>query len=270
MRIIRILLISACFMEVLFLFSSCKKDNINPEQIEEFSIHSDNTGSVYRVWVVLPEDYNPDLIYETVYLLDAQTFYLRYDKIAKITKEQSLKFNKQNVIVVGISSKNDRTRDFTPSPTTFGDGGSDKYSKFLEFELIPKIESDYTVDTTAKSRLIIGHSFGGLLASYLFIKQNHIFYNYLMLSPSLWYDNEILLRQEPDFREQNATINNLVFIGCGEMEEVIVLGAQEWNYRLSTYYPNCKLYFHKVIYKAHIGSALPDVEKGLEFYFKNK
>jgi len=257
-------------MELLFLFNSCKKDDNKPEQIEEFSLHSVHTGSDYTVWVVLPKDYNPDLTYETAYLLDAQTNYLRYNKIAKITEEQSLKYNKQNVIVVGISSKNERERDFTPSTTPLGGGGSKNYSKFLELELIPKIERDYPVDTTAQSRLIIGHSFGGLLASYLFIEQSHIFHNYLMLSPSLWYDNALLLQQESDFRAYNTPINNLVFVGCGELEESIVLVAQEWDYRLTSFYPNCIHSFYKVISRAHLESAFPSVEKGIEFYFKNK
>lgn len=263
-------LVLLCLIDVLLLFSSCNKDDIQPEQIEEFTIHSDSTGSDYTVWVVLPKDHHPDLKYETAYLLDAQTSYLRYDKIAEITEELSLKYDKQNVIVVGISAENNRERDFTPTNTSLGGGGSENYSKFIEFELIPKIESDYPADTTAKSRLIIGHSYGGLLACYLFIKHSHLFYNYLMLSPSIWYDNELLLQYESDFRTQNAPVDNLVYVGCGELEEPIVLVSQEWDYRLSTFYPNCTHTFHKVKNRAHLESAFPSVEKGLEFYFENK
>ncbi|MDD4210065.1 MAG: alpha/beta hydrolase-fold protein [Bacteroidales bacterium] len=270
MKIIRTLLIALCLMELLFLFHSCKKDDIKAEQVKEFSLHSVHTGSDYAIWVVLPKEYNPDLAYETAYLLDAQNYHLRYDRIAKITEEQSLTYNKQNVIVVGISSENERERDFTPSNTPLGGGGSEKYSKFLEFELIPRIESDYSVDTTPQSRLIIGHSYGGLFTSYLFIKQSHLFHNYLMLSPSLWYDNALLLQQETDFRALNTSIDNLVFVGCGELEESIVLVAQEWDYRLASFYPNCTHSFYKVISRAHLESAFPDVEKGLDFYFKNK
>jgi predicted alpha/beta superfamily hydrolase len=101
------------------LFSSCKKDVINPEQIKEFSIHSTNTSSDYTIWVVLPKGYNPVLKYESVYVLDAQQLDA-YKKTAKITEEQSSKHNKQNAIVVGISSKNNRDRDFTPTATSYG------------------------------------------------------------------------------------------------------------------------------------------------------
>lgn len=270
MKILRKTLILLCLTMVTFFCSSCRKDKIDSIHVEDFSIHSASTGSDYAVWVALPRDYNPDLNYETVYLLDAQTSYLHYDKIAKIAEAQSLAYSKQNVIVVGISSENDRERDFTPTITSMGGGGSESYSNFIEFELIPKIESAYPVDTTAKSRAVIGHSYGGLMVCYFFVKHAGIFGNYLILSPSLWYDNGILLQYESDFRTQNSAQANLVFIACGELEESIVLGTQELDYRLSAYYPNCIHYYHKAINRAHLESAFPNVEKGLEFYFKNK
>ncbi len=251
------------------LFSSCKKDVINPEQIKEFSIHSTNTSSDYTIWVVLPKGYNPVLKYESVYVLDAQQLDA-YKKTAKITEEQSSKHNKQNAIVVGISSKNNRDRDFTPTATSYGGGGSENYSKFIELELIPKIESDYSADTTAKSRVLIGHSYGGLLTCYFFTKHPNVFHNYLTLSPSLWYDNNLLFQYEKDTRASNSAIDNLVFTGCGELEEDIVLGAREWNYRLSTFYPNCKQAYQKLKNRGHASSAIENTEAGLEFYYKNK
>lgn len=63
---------------------------------------------------MLPKDNNPDLTYESVYLFDTQSY---FGKLAKITEEQSAKYSKQNAIVVGISSENDRDRDFTPTVT---------------------------------------------------------------------------------------------------------------------------------------------------------
>ena len=254
-----------------FLFGSCKKDDINPEQVKEFSILSTNTGSNYAIWVVLPKNYNSSLKYETVYVLDANWAHIDYAKIAKMTEEKSEKYNHQNAIIVGINNNgNERNRDFTPTVTSEGEGGSENYSKFIEFELIPKIESDYSVGATAKSRVLMGHSYGGLLTCYFFTKHPNVFYNYLTLSPSIWYNNNILLQYETDTRASNSAINNLVFIGCGDLEEVIVVTAQEWNYRLSTYYPNCKVSYNKVTNRNHTESGLANAEIGIDFYFKNK
>ncbi len=32
-----------------FLFNSCEKDEINPEQVKQFTIHSTNTGYDYNI-----------------------------------------------------------------------------------------------------------------------------------------------------------------------------------------------------------------------------
>lgn len=254
-----------------FLFNSCEKEAINPEQVKEFSILSTNTGSDYTIWVVLPENYNPGLTYETVYVLDANWPSMNYEKIAKMTKKKSAEYNRQNSIVVGINNNGDgRNMDFTPTVTSEGGGGSENYSKFIEFELIPKIESDYSVDNTAEGRVLMGHSLGGLLTCFFFTKHPNVFYNYITLSPAIWYDNDLLLHYETDTRAGNSAINNLVFIGCGELEEWCVVRAKEWNYRLSTYYPNCKLDLKILANRNHNPSALENAETGLDFYYKNK
>jgi len=254
-----------------FLIISCEKELINPEQVKEFSILSTNTGSEYAIWVVLPENYNPGLTYETVYVLDANWSHMHYDKIAKITEQKCAEYNKQNAIVVGINNnENGRDMDFTPTVTSEGGGGSENYSKFIEFELIPKIESDYSVDTSAKGRVIMGHSLGGLLTCFFFTKHPDVFHNYITLSFGIWYDNDILLQYEKDTRASNAAINNVVFVGCGELEEWCVIRAKEWNYRLSTYYPNCKLDLRILANRNHIPSALENAESGIDFYYKNK
>jgi len=254
----------------LFLISSCSKIDIEPDQIKEFSIRSTNTGTDYAICVVLPRDYNPSLKYETIYVLDGDAFYLKTEKIARITERLSMEYNKQNAIIVGVSSKNDRSRDYTPTVTSEGGGGSENYSKFIEFELIPKIESDYTADTTPKGRVLIGHSFGGLVTCYFFTKHNNVFNSYISLSPSLWYDNNILFEYEKESRATNVQKSNMVFLGCGELEESIVICAIEWNYRLTTFYPNCKHDFKILANRGHIPSALENAETGLEFYYKNK
>lgn len=255
---------------ILLSIYSCSKIDIEPEQVKGFTINSTNTGTSYEVWVILPKYYNADLHYETMYVLDGNAFYLKTEKVAKMTEMLSEKHNMQNAIIVGISSKNERDRDFTPTETIDGGGGSENYSKFIELELIPKIESDYAADTTAESRVIIGHSYGGLLTGYFFTKHPNVFSNYLTLSPSFYYDNHIFFEYEKESRAINKTKSNLVFVGCGDLEEVVTIGAIEWDYRLTTFYPNSKHDFKILANRGHIPSALESAEAGLEFYYKNK
>lgn len=58
-------------------------------------------------------------------------------------------------------------------------GGGLEFLKFIEDQLIPKIEATYRVDTSRNSRVIIGHSYGGLFGAYAFCTNNQVFGNYL-------------------------------------------------------------------------------------------
>lgn len=250
-----------------FIFSSCKKKESNPIRVKEFSIHSNNTGSDYGIWVVLPQNYDSNLIYETIYVLDANEPTMSYDKIAKFSEAKSAKYRKQNAIVVGINNEKKRERDFLPFDTIEGQGGSVNYAKFIEFELIPKIESKYSVDTAAKSRVLMGFSYGGLLTCFFYTKHPNVFHNYITLSPPL---KPIQFQYEEDTRLNNVKIKTLVFIGCGEFERTIAARGKEWHDLLSAYYPNCKLGFNLLEKSRHGNSALGNAEIGIDFYYQNK
>lgn len=60
----------------------------------------------------------------------------------------------------------------------------------MESELTPYFKQHYRVSEST----FVGHSFGGLFGSYLLIKHPNLFNNYIIVSPSLWYDNHLLLQ----------------------------------------------------------------------------
>jgi hypothetical protein len=255
---------------ILFTLPSCnKEDLINSDQIKEFTISSGFTTSDYEIKVVLPKEYDPDKKYETVYVLDGLTSYLNYRDVAGITETKSTENTILPPVVVGIGGVQYRGRDFTPSTVNNdeGYGGIENYVKFIGSELIPRIEKEFAVDTTAESRLIIGHSMGGLCTGYLFTNHPDLFKNYLILSPSIWWDDGVLLDFEMANRESNSKDSTIVYIGCGEFEEGIVILAKEWYYRLATYYPDCQVTYKKLPNLAHVSSAMQNVSYGLEFYY---
>jgi uncharacterized protein len=260
----------------LLLLSSCQKEKLLSSTVNTFSINSVNTNTTYTIQVCLPEGYTSSKKYETVYLLDGETQVdiqgaTPFVHTANECQNSSKLYGKQNCIVVGIGGSDFRGRDYTPTSTSglTDGGGAEKYTQFLENELIKKIQKQYSVDTTAKSRLIIGHSLGGLLTTFLYTKHPKLFSNYLTLSPSLFYDNDLIMTFEKDARSQLKTNTNLVFIGFGELETLIGIYAQEWYFRLSTYYPNNKTMVHKNAH-LHTSSELDNISMGLDFYFKNK
>jgi predicted alpha/beta superfamily hydrolase len=100
-------------------------------------------------------------------------------------------------IVVGIANV-DRKRDFTFPTTIEADkkdfpttGGSAKFISFIETELQPFVEQQFRTDG---SKTLIGQSLGGLLATEILFKKPALFNNYLIISPSLWWDRESLLK----------------------------------------------------------------------------
>jgi predicted alpha/beta superfamily hydrolase len=102
----------------------------------------------------------------------------------------------QPLIVVGIyNAGKARIQEYTPSKAPrMGGGRADQYARFLLNELIPFIQREYRVDSAARSTGIGGSSLGGLLSLYLGLKFSDVFGRIAALSPSVWWDQRILLR----------------------------------------------------------------------------
>lgn len=255
---------------LILAFVSCQKEVFNPQQTSEFSIHSTTNGADYKIKVAVPQNYNPETHdYATIYVLDGdENFKFVADNCEKISTELST----TNVVVVSIGYGNDRSIDYTPSDAKEGDGRADDFIGFIQSELIPEMEREYGVDTARESRIILGHSFGGLFAAYAFTNFNNVFGNYLMLSPSLWYDNEILLRYEQDYRTTNNENQQLVYMGLGELEKGgrMLAPFEAFYNRLEANYPGIKLQKHLEPRLDHVGSKNPNILEGLHFYFENR
>ena len=195
-----------------------------------------SNGAKYDIQVGLPQNYNPNEKYAAIYVLDGDE---NFDFVSEHCNKISSDFSTSNVLVVAIGYGNDRSMDYTPTVADEGGGGAEKFMLFIKNELIPKIESDFNADTLRKSRIILGHSFGGLAGAYAFTNHNNVFGNYIILSPSIWYDNEIMLRLEKENRNVNKNNHQLVFLGLGEMEMGRMLAPfQAFYQQLQINYPD--------------------------------
>ena len=122
-------------------------------------------------------------------------------------------------IVVGIANIN-RKRDFTyPSSIEEdkkqfpGTGHSEKFIAFIEKELQPFIAKEYKVND---SKMIIGQSLGGLLATEILLKKPKLFNKYMIISPSLWWDNGSLLKQNSSMLSEGFSQSTGIYIGVGK------------------------------------------------------
>lgn len=101
-------------------------------------------------------------------------------------------------IVVGIANT-DRKHDFTHPATVEEDrkllptsGGSAAFLAFIGQEVQPFVRKQYRAGGT---RTIIGQSLGGLLATEALLRQPGLFDQYIIVSPSLWWNNGSLLAE---------------------------------------------------------------------------
>ena len=192
---------------------------------EVVSINSKILSESRTLNIYLPEDYNvaDTLKYPVIYVLDGS---LNEDFIHIVGLVQlfNLQMNMPKTIVVGIANI-DRKRDFTfPTidkklkkdfPTT---GGSRKFISFLEDEVQPYINANFP--TTAQ-KMLIGQSLGGLLATEILFKKPTLFTDYMIVSPSLWWDNETLLKDAKMFLDAHKKMPVNVYVSVGREGEIM-------------------------------------------------
>jgi predicted alpha/beta superfamily hydrolase len=171
--------------------------------------------------IYLPAGYNvtDTTTYPVTYLLDGSADedfihvagifqFNNFDWIDRVPKS----------ILVGIATVN-RRRDFT-LPTTIAtdkakypeSGHSDNFIRFIEKELQPFIAIKYR---GKGERTIIGQSLGGLLATEILLTKPALFQKYIIVSPSLWWNDGSLLTDSLSSATKMAGPTS-VYIGVGK------------------------------------------------------
>lgn len=208
--------------------------------------------------IYLPNSYHPDSskTYPVIYLLDGS---MDEDFIHVTGIVQFGSFSWINMIpesiVVGIANV-DRKRDFTyPTqnkqdkadfPTT---GGSLKFINFIEKELQPFITKTYR---TGGSKTIIGQSLGGLLATEILVTKPALFDNYIIVSPSLWWDDESLLKKS--FKSYPS--NKSIYIAVGKEGKIMERVAKELFDKLNLDKTDNTALYYDFFEKQNHGDAL--------------
>jgi predicted alpha/beta superfamily hydrolase len=187
------------------------------------SVASKVLGETRALNIYLPEGYqaNDTTKYPVVYLLDGSA---DEDFIHVVGLYQFNNFSWINrvpkSIVVGIANV-DRRRDFTYPTSVITDknrnktsGHSDAFINFIQQELQPFIQTRYK--GKSNNNTIIGQSLGGLLASEILLKRPTLFQQYIIISPSIWWDNASLLLLSSPILGANFAQPTTVYIGVGK------------------------------------------------------
>ncbi len=188
------------------------------------SLWSDVLGEERPYWVYLPASYDDAryalVDYPVLYLLDGDThFHLATGVVQFMSEGANANIQIPEMIVVGVPSSN-RTRDLTPTHTTnrpngghdatlSASGGGDAFLAFLNQELVPAVEEAYRAKPY---RVLVGHSFGGLMALHAFLDAPDLFQAHVAIDPSLFWDDEILVRQAEQLTTNPASRPRVVYL----------------------------------------------------------
>ena len=219
---------NALFLACLF---ACDLGAKPPQKIEQISeaaremfnvsdfILKSKSGEKYKIFIARQK--NVARYDRVVFMVDANAqvamFLNSYAKIyangAKQNAKAVPKLSK-TVLIVGIGYDSPlaydikrRTRDLTPAASGeeyANGGGAGEFYDFVKDELFPLVEKKYS---TAKSdKIYFGHSFGGLFGIYVLLRDDGIFDEFFIASPSLWWGESQLIR---DTLEEGKLRSNL-------------------------------------------------------------
>ncbi len=155
--------------------------------------------------VYVPPDYDqqPERRYPVLYmhdgqnLFDAATAFNGQDWHVAQTADYAISAGLvEPLIVVGLyNTGKTRLREYTPtSVPRLGGGRADRYAKFLIEEVKPVVDRDYRTKPEASQTGIGGSSLGGLVSIYLGLKFSNVFSKIAALSPSVWWNQRVIVR----------------------------------------------------------------------------
>lgn len=193
---------------------------------EEQLISSKILKESRKYWVSLPASYSPedDKSYPVIYLLDADQNHF-FQVFSGMLRQMAADSSPQipEVILIGIVNEN-RVRDMSPtmSTTLYGGktneslkitGGATEFMQFIENELKSEIELTYK---TSGYDIFIGYSFSGLPIMHTLFSKPNLFDGYIAIDPSVWWDNQLLLKQFEQFSLLTNLNNKRLFIASSK------------------------------------------------------
>lgn len=186
------------------------------------------SGRDYEVFVSLPASYEtqPNRRYPVLYVTDAD---YAFPIIRQVARRMNLNGPViEEFILIGLSysrgddGKVSRNRDYTPTPngpsnassTIHGQGPA--YQTYLKTRVLPFVENRFRADP--KRRILLGHSYGGLLGAQILFTDPTLFQGYILGSPSFWFDKRHIMTMEAAYARTHRDLPADVFMYIGEYE----------------------------------------------------
>jgi predicted alpha/beta superfamily hydrolase len=279
---------------ILISFGQHEKIKITDNSLTEFSkyysdptneeVYSQQVQDTFRLFKATPKGYSADSTKKNplILILDGNAFFestvseLKFNTFIGLVPES---------IVIGVAYKDFptmdslRSRDYT-YPTAIPEyemalsGGANKFKRFIDQELIPKLTKEYKIDLDKS--VICGHSLGGYFTLFYGLKSieenTFTIKNIVSASPSLHYNHRYLFEMEKRLAKptNDLPLNFYISMGSADMvddESKGILDAFEKQIRERNYKG---LRIKKAEYTnfGHIDAAVPGFIKGLTYIFE--
>ncbi|WP_428152262.1 alpha/beta hydrolase [Brevundimonas sp.] len=186
------------------------------------------SGRQYQVFVHLPPSYDqePGRRYPVLYVTDADYAFPVIRQIARRVNLDGPVI--EEFILVGLSyaagdsGTVSRNRDYTPtangprraSSTVHGQGPA--YQAYLKTQVLPFVEDRFRADPSR--RILLGHSYGGLLGAQILFTDPTLFHSYVLGSPSFWFDRRHIMTMEAAYARGHDDLPADVFMYIGAHE----------------------------------------------------
>ena len=197
-------------------------DRASPLTIgETWTIASNALGETRRINVYVPPGYRESATtrWPVLYMPDggvAEDF-LHVAGLVQISVGNG---TMRPFLLVGIENTQ-RRRDLTGPTENAEDrkiaprvGGSQAFRRFIREELMPQVKARYR---TTGEAAIVGESLAGLFVLETLVLEPDLFDTYLAVDPSLWWNDENLIRVAgPRLRERRTLKKKLYVVSSGE------------------------------------------------------
>lgn len=168
-------------------------------------------------------------------------------------------------ILVGIENT-ERRRDLTgPSEIEYdlkyipNPGGADNFRAFIKKELFIEINKRYR---TQNKKAIIGESLAGLFVVETFLLEHDMFDYYIAIDPSLWYNENYLVKNFATLAKTNDTQKSKLWFAGSNAEDInkytreLNAILENLDLNLSWYYSDEPKEKHNTIFRATKEKAL--------------
>ncbi len=189
----------------------------------------------YQIYVSLPRSYaKSGRSYPVVFVTDAPYAFPMTRAIGARASRNGRAIGE--FILVGLSYANgdtaeySRRRDYTPTVTDTSDvvsdmpgrepkyGEAEAYRRFIADQVFPIVARHYRADMNRKT--FIGHSYGALLGLEMLLNEQPMFENYVLGSPSLWFNKRVMFERERLFALEHKDIKANVLFAAGSYETI--------------------------------------------------